>query len=379
MLHTGQLLTLTTVLVAPSPAAISSRISGQRQVVQPGAVPLGGHGHAVAAQRGQALQLRRRELVALVPGGGVRGDLGLHVAAHGVLHGEVVFTQQHGVHRQDHHVEQVAAQQVADGHVQCTQAQRGQGDCHFRQRGHQRHQHRAGKAARDAQRARQRVGRLGQPAAGSQHHQRGQRKAAPFVAQLLRRGAVAHRRSGVRGCGHGLALMCMHTLQRQQVHRQQQRAVHAHVRDRRCALAGDQAQRHKTQHHDAEPGRQQVRGTGFTVHRLAALQRVDDHQEQQVDDTGPQHVAHRQVGRVDNGHRTDARGQLGQRGHRGQQRQPDPATAPAVGVGQGIGTAAQCVAGACDQQGADDKLGQRPGAAHGCAGTLTRPAAGRRG
>jgi hypothetical protein len=67
----------------------------QRQVVQPGAAPLRGHGHAVAAQLGQALQGGLRELVALVPGGGVRGDLALHVGAHGVLHGQVVFGQQH--------------------------------------------------------------------------------------------------------------------------------------------------------------------------------------------------------------------------------------------------------------------------------------------
>ena len=54
-----------------------------------------GHGHAVTAQRGQALELRRGELVRLVPGRSVRGYFGLHITAHGVLHGTVVFAQQH--------------------------------------------------------------------------------------------------------------------------------------------------------------------------------------------------------------------------------------------------------------------------------------------
>ena len=43
----------------------------------------------------QAAQLRGRKLVALVPGRGMRRDLGLHILAHGVLHGLVVFTEQH--------------------------------------------------------------------------------------------------------------------------------------------------------------------------------------------------------------------------------------------------------------------------------------------
>mmetsp|Transcript_5031 Transcript_5031/g.18550 ORF Transcript_5031/g.18550 Transcript_5031/m.18550 type:complete len:563 (+) Transcript_5031:3103-4791(+) len=69
---------------------------GQGQIVQAGAIPLGGHGHAIAAQGGQALELLGREVVGLVPGGGMGRDLGLHEGADGVLHGEVVFGEEHG-------------------------------------------------------------------------------------------------------------------------------------------------------------------------------------------------------------------------------------------------------------------------------------------
>ena len=68
---------------------------GQRQVVEPGAVPLVRHGHAVAAQVGQAAQRGGGEGVALVPRRGVRRHFGLHIGAHGILHGAVVIGQQH--------------------------------------------------------------------------------------------------------------------------------------------------------------------------------------------------------------------------------------------------------------------------------------------
>ena len=69
----------------------------QRQVVEPGAVPLGGHRHAVAAERRQAAQLGSREVAVLVPARACGAISVLHVGAHGVLHGAVVFTEQHGV------------------------------------------------------------------------------------------------------------------------------------------------------------------------------------------------------------------------------------------------------------------------------------------
>ena len=98
MLHTGQLLTLTMVLVAPSPAAISSRITRQRQVVQAGAVPLGRHGHAVAAELGQALAAPRAGSGDGGPSAAaLRRDAVVHIGAHGVLHSAVVVGEQHGV------------------------------------------------------------------------------------------------------------------------------------------------------------------------------------------------------------------------------------------------------------------------------------------
>jgi hypothetical protein len=70
----------------------------QRQVVEPGAVPLGGHGHAVAAELGQALELRLGgEVVGLSQAAACGAIFGLHVGAHGVLHGQVVFGEQHGM------------------------------------------------------------------------------------------------------------------------------------------------------------------------------------------------------------------------------------------------------------------------------------------
>ena len=68
---------------------------GQRQIVQPGAAQLGRHRHAVAAEFGQAAQRGGGEGVALVPGGRMRRHFGLHIGAHGILHGAVVIGQQH--------------------------------------------------------------------------------------------------------------------------------------------------------------------------------------------------------------------------------------------------------------------------------------------
>ncbi len=59
----------------------------------------GKHGDAVAAELGQPLQLGSREVVALVPGRGLRRDAVLHEGAHGLLHGTVVVGQQHRVSR----------------------------------------------------------------------------------------------------------------------------------------------------------------------------------------------------------------------------------------------------------------------------------------
>jgi hypothetical protein len=67
----------------------------QRQGVEAGAAEALGHRDAVAAEVGKAAQLRLGEVVALVPRRGVRRDLGLHVAAHGVLHRAMVVAQQH--------------------------------------------------------------------------------------------------------------------------------------------------------------------------------------------------------------------------------------------------------------------------------------------
>ena len=143
-----------------------------------------------------------------------------------------------------------------------------------------------------------------------------------------RPGRVAGRLGGHRRAHR--AVVRVHAAQRQQVQRQQRRADQAQVQHHRRVRAGQQAQRRQAQQHDAEGRRQQVRRAGVQVDRLARLQRVDDDQEQQVEDAGAERVADRQVRRVDHGHRADARGQLGQRGHGGQQRQPDPAAAPAV-------------------------------------------------
>ena len=69
---------------------------GQGQVIEPRAVVLGGHGHPVAAQGRQAFEFQVWKVVLLVPARRVRGDLVLHIRAHGILDGAMVFTEQHG-------------------------------------------------------------------------------------------------------------------------------------------------------------------------------------------------------------------------------------------------------------------------------------------
>ena len=69
---------------------------GERQVVEAGAVVLGRHGHAVAAERGEALQFGLGEVRLAVPAGSVRRDLRLHVAAHRLLDGAMVVVEDHG-------------------------------------------------------------------------------------------------------------------------------------------------------------------------------------------------------------------------------------------------------------------------------------------
>ena len=65
--HTGQLLTLTIVRGGAVAGGDLLEDQRQRQVVEPGAVPLGRHRDAVAAQLGQAAQLGLRKVVLLVP------------------------------------------------------------------------------------------------------------------------------------------------------------------------------------------------------------------------------------------------------------------------------------------------------------------------
>jgi hypothetical protein len=69
---------------------------GEREVVEAGAVELGGHGDAVAAERGEALQRLLREARLAVPTCRVRRDLGLHEAAHRLLDRTMVVVEDHG-------------------------------------------------------------------------------------------------------------------------------------------------------------------------------------------------------------------------------------------------------------------------------------------
>jgi len=68
----------------------------EAQIVQPRAAPFGGHGHAVAAERGQALQFFLRKVRLAVPARGMRRDVVLHERAHRVLDRDMVFAEQHG-------------------------------------------------------------------------------------------------------------------------------------------------------------------------------------------------------------------------------------------------------------------------------------------
>ena len=71
------------------------------------------------------------------------------------------------------------------------------------------------------------------------------------------------------------------------------------VQDHRVEGSGQQAQRRQPEQHHAEGGRQQVRRAGVLVDRLTRLHGVDDDQEQQIEHAGPERIADRQVGRVD--------------------------------------------------------------------------------
>ena len=108
--QTGQLLTLTMVEVPPSPAAISSRISGEREVVEAGAAVLG------RAPRRRSSRARRGPAARPAESGAsrsharrVRRDAVLHVAAHGVLHGAVVGVEDHRAPRSRRRAQQQRA------------------------------------------------------------------------------------------------------------------------------------------------------------------------------------------------------------------------------------------------------------------------------
>jgi hypothetical protein len=166
--------------------------------------------------------------------------------------------------------------------------------------------------------------------------------------------------------GRRRALVTVHAGRGDQVQRKHHRAVHAEVEQARCVCGQQQAQRDEAEHHHAKGGSEQVRGAGGAVHRLLALHRIDDDEEQQVEDAGTQHIADRQIRLADPCHRADARGQLRQRGHRGQEDQSHPALTPAVVAGQALGTAAEHVAGTADGCGASQELrregdGAQPG------------------
>ncbi len=67
----------------------------ERQVVEPGAVPFGGHGDAQATQRRQALQRLARKAAFARPVGRMRGDFGLSKIAHRVADHAVIVRKQH--------------------------------------------------------------------------------------------------------------------------------------------------------------------------------------------------------------------------------------------------------------------------------------------
>src|SRR5207245_3430238 len=68
---------------------------GQTQVVEPGTIPLGWHGDAIATEFGQAAQFVLRKVAVAVPLRRLGRDVVLHVGANGVLHRAVVFAEKH--------------------------------------------------------------------------------------------------------------------------------------------------------------------------------------------------------------------------------------------------------------------------------------------
>ena len=277
----------------------------------------------------------------------------------------------HVIDRQDEHVKQVAAQQVAHRHVHGANAHCAPGGGQFGDRGCQGDEQRANKGVAPAHQPRQLDADHGQPDAGTHnHHGR--------HAIAHQRGLEAH--AGFDGLGAHLMALFRHVKRAHgcQINPQQQYAGQADVAHGRHHALRTQQQRQRgaCEQDHAEAGRHQVAVADLLVQAVLAVKNIDQGQDEQVEGTTAQHIAHRNVGCRCHRDRAQARDQLGQRGHRGQQDQADPVARQAGMAGNGITIAAQAHAGKADQAGTQPELQpDQNNRVHGASGPVTRLAA----
>ena len=158
------------------------------------------------------------------------------------------------------------------------------------------------------------------------------------------------------------ALIAIYGTHRDGVDQENDGRIQTHVPDAPdvSTLRQQDIEAHDANQHDTKPGGKNMAGAGAVVHRFTAVQKIQDHNNHQIKNTTPQHIAHCNLRGIRERHRADAGDKFRQRGHRGEQDQPDPGAAHAGFFRDHIAIARQLEAGDADQQHAQRELRPDP-------------------
>src|SRR5512139_2691351 len=242
------------------------------------------------------------------------------------------------VEGEDGDIEQVAAEQVADGQIDRAHAQRSHRDHDFgggRDRGDEQRPH---EALLPGHGRGQVLGEEWQQYAGRHDRNRGDNIALHRLLQAhpgMAFDAILDILADLR------PLVAVQRAHGEQVQQQDDRSVEADMADGgdRAGAIQQQIETGEADQGDAVAGGQHVALPRAGVDGFLAIKKIQQHDDEQVEHAAAQDVAHGDVRHLGDGHRRQAGDQLRQRSHGGQQDEPHPAAAHPALLGDDVAVA----------------------------------------
>ena len=216
------------------------------------------------------------------------------------MHGRGICQQRtlgvsHIIDGDDQQIEEIAAEDVAHGHIQGADPQGGQGDGHLGKRGGHRHEQGADKGLPPLHLRGHVLSRHGQSKA-NQHHNRGSHDITPNG--LAKSDMPVANRDFARVLLERLTFILKHRINGDSVGQHDQGRGYSHVANRQLAelMVEQDVEPNQPQQHDAEAGSEDVPLTHPGEHRCFPVQKIQKHEQDQVEYTTTDRIAQGDIG-----------------------------------------------------------------------------------